>query len=198
MFDDHSDVIRDIALEAGLVTPAQAEEIWESHATTGKSFCDSLVDAGLADRPTILQAVADHMQVQYYSAVPADPGEALTKLLKAPQAHKYVVLPVADEAGKLTLLATDPFNSAVISELSFILQRDIELAVADPAQVEAAVTRVYGEATSSSMEDLLGEFGDHRLVFGIDLALVERDDKAFARGGEAVLLDVHGSVGGQV
>jgi len=160
MFDDHSDVIRDIALEAGLVTPAQAEEIWESHATTGKSFSESLMDAGLADRPTILQAIADHLQVQFYSAVPADPGEALTKILKAPQAHKYVVLPVADEAGKLTLLAKDPFNSSVISELSFILQKDIELAVADPAQVEAAVTRVYGEATSSSMEDLLGEFSE--------------------------------------
>ena len=160
MFDDHSDLIRDIALEAGLVTPAQAEEIWESHATTGKSFSDSLVDAGLADRPTILQAIADHLHVQYYSAVPADPGDALTKLLKAPQAHKYVVLPVADEAGKLTLLAKDPFNSSVINELGFILQKDIELAVADPSQVEAAVTRVYGEATSSSMEDLLGEFGE--------------------------------------
>ncbi|PHX80393.1 MAG: pilus assembly protein PilB [Opitutia bacterium] len=158
MYDDHSDVIRDIALEAGLVTPAQAEEVWESQATTGKSFCDSLIDTGLADRPTLLQAIADHMQVQFYSAVPADPGEALTKLLKGPQAHKYVVLPVADEAGKLTLLAKDPFNSSVISELSFILQKDIELAVADPAQVEAAVTRIYGEATSSSMEDLLGEF----------------------------------------
>ena len=170
MFDDHSDVIRDIALEAGLVTPAQAEEIWESHASTGKSFCDGLVDAGLADRPTILQAVADHMHVQFYSAVPADPGEALVKLLKAPQAHKYVVLPVADEAGKLTLLAKDPFNSSVINELGFILQRDIELAVADPAQVEAAVTRVYGEATSASMEDLLGEFGD------VDAAAVTDED----------------------
>ena len=158
MFDDHSDVIRDIALEAGLVTPAQAEEIWESHATTGKSFSDSLVDAGLADRATILQAIADHLQVQYYSAVPTDPGEALVKLLKAPQAHKYVVLPVADEAGKLTLLAKDPFNSSVINELGFILQREIELAVADPAAVEAAVAGVYGEATSASMEELLGEF----------------------------------------
>jgi len=170
MFDDHSDVIRDIALEAGLVTPAQAEEIWESHATTGKSFSDSLVDAGLADRPTILQAIADHLQVQYYSAVPADPGEALTKLLKAPQAHKYVVLPVAEEAGKLTLLAKDPLNSSVINELSFILQKDIELAVADPAQVEAAVTRIYGEATSASMEDLLGEFGE------VDTAAVTDED----------------------
>jgi type IV pilus assembly protein PilB len=170
MFDDHSDVIRDIALEAGLVTPAQAEEIWESHATTGKSFSDSLVDAGLADRPTILQAIADHLQVQFYSAVPADPGEALTKLLKAPQAHKYVVVPVADEAGKLTLLAKDPLNSSVISELSFILQKDIELAVADPAQVEAAVTRIYGEATSASMEELLGEFGE------VDTAAVTDED----------------------
>ena len=170
MFDDHSDVIRDIALEAGLVTPTQAEEIWESHATTGKSFCDSLVDAGLADRPTILQAIADHLQVQFYSAVPSDPGEALTKLLKAPQAHKYVVLPVSDEAGKLTLVAKDPFNSSVISELSFILQKDIELAVADPTQVEAAVTNVYGEATSASLEDLLGEFGE------VDTAAVTDED----------------------
>ena len=170
MFDDHSDVIRDIALEAGLVTPAQAEEVWESLATTGKSFSTSVVDAGLADRPTLLQAIADHLQVQFYSAVPADPGEALTKLLKAAQAHKYVVLPVADEAGKLTLLAKDPFNSSVISELSFILQKDIELAVADPAQVEAAVTRVYGEATSSSMEELLGEFGE------VDTAAVTDED----------------------
>ena len=170
MFDDHSDVIRDIALEAGLVTPAQAEEVWESTATTGKSFVDSLVDSGFAERGAILQAIADHLGSPYYSAVPADPGEALIKLLKPAQAHKYVVLPVADEAGKLTLLAKDPFNSSVINELSFILQREIELGVADPAQVEAGVVRVYGEATSSSMEDLLGEFGE------VDAAAVTDED----------------------
>jgi type IV pilus assembly protein PilB len=170
MFDDHSDVIRDIALEAGLVTPAQAEEVWESTATTGKSFADSLVDAGFAERGAILQAIADHLGASYYAAVPTEPGEALVKLLKPAQAHKYVVLPVADEAGKLTLLAKDPFNSSVINELSFILQREIELGVADPAQVEAGVVRVYGEATSSSMEDLLGEFGE------VDAAAVTDED----------------------
>jgi type IV pilus assembly protein PilB len=170
MFDDHSDVIRDIALEARLVTPAQAEEVWESTATTGKSFVDSLVDSGFAERGAILQAIADHLGSPYYSAVPADPGEPLIKLLKPAQAHKYVVLPVADEAGKLTLLAKDPFNSSVINELSFILQREIELGVADPAQVEAGVVRVYGEATSSSMEDLLGEFGE------VDAAAVTDED----------------------
>ena len=158
MFEDHSDVIRDIALEAGLVDQTQSDELWESHATTGKSFADSLIDAGLADRPTLLQAVADHLQVQYYSAIPADLGEELTRTLKPAQAHKYMVVPVADEAGKLTLVAKDAFNSSAINELTFILKRDIELAVADPDSVESAVIRVYGEASATSMEDLLGEF----------------------------------------
>jgi type IV pilus assembly protein PilB len=80
------------------------------------------------------------------------------RLLKPAQAHKYMVVPVSDEAGKLTLLAKDPFNYGVISELTFILQREIELAVADPDQVEAGVIRSYGEAAATSMDDLLGEF----------------------------------------
>jgi type IV pilus assembly protein PilB len=158
MFDDHSDLIREIALEAGLADQTQSDEIWESHATTGKSFADSLIDAGLADRPAILQAIADHLHVQYYSVVPAEPDAEVVRLLKPAQAHKYMVVPVSDEAGKLTLLAKDPFNYGVVSELTFILQREIELAVADPDQVEAGVIRSYGEAAATSMDDLLGEF----------------------------------------
>jgi type IV pilus assembly protein PilB len=158
MFDDHSDLIREIALEAGLADQTQSDEIWESHATTGKSFADSLIDAGLADRPAILQAIADHLHVQYYSVVPAETDAEVVRLLKPAQAHKYMVVPVSDEAGKLTLLAKDPFNYGVISELTFILQREIELAVADPDQVEAGVIRSYGEAAATSMDDLLGEF----------------------------------------
>jgi len=70
MFEDHSDIMRDIAIEGKLLDQTQADEIWESHATTGKSFADSLVDANLADRPSLLQAIADHLGVQFYSAIP--------------------------------------------------------------------------------------------------------------------------------
>ena len=158
MFDDHSDTIREIALEAGLVDAAQADELWESHATTGKSFAAALIDSGIVDRPALLQAVADHLQVQFYAAVPVDAGSEVLRLLKPAQAHKYVVVPVADEAGKVIMVAKDPFNSAAVGELTFILQRDVEFAVADPDQVDSAVVRAYGEPSASSMEDLLGEF----------------------------------------
>lgn len=158
MFDDHSDLIRDIVLEAGLINQTQADEVWESHASTGKSFADGLMDAGLADRPSILQAIADHLSVQYYSVIPATLPDEVVKILKPAQAHKYMVVPVSDEAGKLTLVAKDPFNASTVNELTFILKRDIEIAVADPQAVEAAVIRIYGEPSASSIEDLLGEF----------------------------------------
>jgi type IV pilus assembly protein PilB len=175
MFEDHSDIMRDIAIEGKLLDQTQADEIWESHATTGKSFADSLVDANLADRPSLLQAIADHLGVQFYSAVPTTDQDDISKVLKPAQAHKYAVVPVADEAGKLTLVAKDPFNSAIINELTFILKREnIELAVADPDMVDAAVIRVYGEPSASSMDDLLGEFDQ------IDSAAVADDDVANA------------------
>ncbi|NBV38909.1 MAG: type II/IV secretion system protein [Verrucomicrobia bacterium] len=158
MFDDHSDLIRDIVLEAGLINQTQADEVWESHASTGKSFADGLMDTGLADRPSILQAIADHLGVQYYSVIPATLPDEVVKVLKPAQAHKYMVVPVSDEAGKLTLVAKDPFNSSAVNELTFILKHDIEIAVADPQAVEAGVIRVYGEPSASSIEDLLGEF----------------------------------------
>lgn len=174
MFEDHSDIIREIAIEGKLVDQVQADEIWESHATTGKSFADSLIDANLTDRPSLLQAIADHLAVQFYSVVPVDTQEEITKILKPAQAHKYAVVPVADEAGKLTLVAKDPFNSSAVNELNFILKRDIELAVADPDMVDAAVIRLYGEPSASSMDDLLGEFDQ------IDSAIVADDDVANA------------------
>ncbi|MEI6121117.1 MAG: ATPase, T2SS/T4P/T4SS family [Opitutae bacterium] len=175
MFEDHSDIMRDIAIEGKLLDQTQADEIWESHATTGKSFADSLVDANLADRPSLLQAIADHLGVQFYSAVPTTDQDEISKVLKPAQANKYAVVPVADEAGKLTLVAKDPFNSAIINELTFILKREsIELAVADPEMVDAAVIRIYGEPSASSMDDLLGEFDQ------IDTAAVADDDVANA------------------
>ncbi|MBJ7493468.1 MAG: type II/IV secretion system protein [Opitutales bacterium] len=175
MFEDHSDIMRDIAIEGKLLDQTQADEIWESHATTGKSFADSLVDANLADRPSLLQAIADHLGVQFYSVIPTTDQDDISKVLKPAQAHKYAVVPVADEAGKLTLVAKDPFNSAIVNELTFILKREnIELAVADPDMVDAAVIRVYGEPSASSMDDLLGEFDQ------IDTAAVADDDVANA------------------
>ncbi len=158
MFDDHSDSLREIARSHHLVTDEQDAELWENHLSSGKSYADLLLDSGIADRPGILQAVADALGVPFYAVVPSDVDAEVTRILKPAQAHRYMAMPVALDGSRLTLIARDPFNSSAVSELTFMLQKDVEFAVVDPDLVEGAVIRAYGEAQVSSMEDLLGEF----------------------------------------
>jgi type IV pilus assembly protein PilB len=158
MFDDHSDSLREIARSHHLVTDEQDAELWQNHLSSGKSYADLLLDSGIADRPGVLQAVADALGVPFYAVVPSDVDAEVTRILKPAQAHRYMAMPVALDGSRLTLIARDPFNSSAVSELTFMLQKDVEFAVVDPDLVEGAVIRAYGEAQVSSMEDLLGEF----------------------------------------
>lgn len=174
MFDDHSDSIREVAREFHLADEIQSEELWENHIQNGKSFADLLIDTGLTDKPSLLQAVADHLGVAYYAAVP-EPEAEVTRLLKPAQAHRYLVVPVAQDGSKVTFVAKDPFNSSAVSELTFILQKDVEFAVVDPDVVDAAVVRAYGEAQQASMEDLLGEFESVEATAAGSDAATEKD-----------------------
>ena len=174
MFDDHSDSIRDIAREFHLADEAQSQELWENHLSTGKSLADLLIDAGLTDKVSLLQATADHLGVAYYSAVP-EVDTDITRLLKPAQAHRYLAVPVAQDGNRTIFLAKDPFNSSAVSELTFILKTDVEFAVIDPDLVDAAVTKYYGEAQQASMEDLLGEFESSEPIAGNTEAITEED-----------------------
>jgi type IV pilus assembly protein PilB len=178
MFDDHSDSLREIARSHHLVTDEQDAELWENHLSSGKSYADLLLDSGIADRPGILQAVADALGVPFYAVVPSDVDAEVTRILKPAQAHRYMAIPVALDGSRLTLIARDPFNSSAVSELTFMLQKDVEFAVVDPDLVEGAVIRAYGEAQVSTMEDLLGEFETVDAVAGESASVDEVADAA--------------------
>ena len=67
-----------------------------------------------------------------------------------------MVVPVADEAGKLTLVAKDAFNSSAINELTFILKRDIEPMVVEQADLEKALSTYYG-STDEMVDSFMAE-----------------------------------------
>jgi type IV pilus assembly protein PilB len=156
MFEDHNESIRDIVLEATLLSPDQIEEQWNAHLQTGKSFADSLVDSGLVERDALLSALARHLQVEYIPLPPDTLDAHLLHLLKPEQAHKYGVVPYSAVPNKITFLARDPLNFGIVDDLAFVLQRDIELAVTDPALVQECIVRNYGDQ-KSTLEDFLHE-----------------------------------------
>lgn len=168
MFDEHSETLKNIFEESGLISPEQLDEAWEEHVEIGKAFTDILEDAGYFDRDTMLELIARNLNVEFVAELPDRIDPDLLRIIKPDQAHKYGIVPFRADPNKIWFLAKDPLNFSVVDDLSFSLRRDVELVVSDPAQIDGAIVKFYGEQ-HSSIEDILSE---------IDLDNVDADDSA--------------------
>ncbi len=166
MFDEHSEALKTIFEESGMVSREQLDDAWQEHVELGKPFTDVLEDAGYFERGTMLELIARNLNVEYVAEIPANIDPAILQILKPEQAHKYGLVAYRSDPNKVSFLAKDPLNFSVIDDLSLTLHRDIELAVCDPAQMDAAIVIFYGEQ-HSSFEDILSE---------IDLDSLDTDD----------------------
>jgi len=156
MFDEHSETLKSIFEESGLVSREQLDDAWEEHRDLGKPFTDVLEDAGYFDRAQMLEAIAKNLGVDFVSEIPSAIDPNLIQILKPDQAHKYGLVPYRSDPNKVWFLAKDPMNFGIVDDLSFTLHRDVELSVCDPAQMDAAIVKFYGEQ-HSSIEDILSE-----------------------------------------
>jgi len=156
MFDEHSETLKSIFEESGLVSREQLDDAWEEHRDLGKPFTDVLEDAGYFDRAQMLEAIAKNLGVDFVSEIPSAIDPSLIQILKPDQAHKYGLVPYRSDPNKVWFLAKDPMNFGIVDDLSFTLHRDVELSVCDPAQMDAAIVKFYGEQ-HSSIEDILSE-----------------------------------------
>ncbi|MFP4166077.1 MAG: GspE/PulE family protein [Opitutales bacterium] len=159
MFEDHNDTIYDIIKSADLLDESQLDEINQTHLTTGKSLADAMVDAGLVERTAILSAVADYLGYEYVGAPPSVIPEETATAVRASTARMYGVVPYEVDDTSISLLAKDPFNSSIIDDLTFTLNKDVHIAVCDPEYMDSLLTETYGEE-DSSIDDILGELGE--------------------------------------
>lgn len=156
MFEDHNNTIYDVVLTSGLLSKEQLDELNETHISTGKSLADSIVDSGLIEKQQLLEAIAKDLDYEFEPIPPASIREDIYRQLRANLARTYGVVPIKVEDTSITLLAKDPFNNAVIDDLTFTLNKDVKIVVTDPNAVDTLIVQCYGEE-NSSIDDLLSE-----------------------------------------
>ncbi len=159
MFEDHNDTVYEIISSAALLDQAQLDELNESHLHTGKSLADAVVDSGVVERAAILSAVADYLGYDFMEEVPSTIPEDVYSSMKANVARMYAVVPYEVTETSVRLLAKDPFNPSIIDDLTFTLNKDINIIVCNPDLIDTLLTSTYGEE-DSSIDDILGDLGD--------------------------------------
>ncbi len=156
MFEDHNSTIFDIVAASKLISRAQLEDLNETHLGTGKSLADTIVDSELIERQKLLELVADYLKYDYQPIPPIAIDDAIIKQLRPNLARTYGVVPFKCDNTSISLYARDPFNSAIIDDLTFTLNRDVTIVVMDPDHVDKLLEQYYGEE-DSDIEDLLSE-----------------------------------------
>ena len=159
MFEDHNDTIYEIIKGANLLEPAQLEELNESHLHTGKSLADAVIDSEVVDREQILAAVAEYLGYEYLATPPNKVEEDIASTVQASVARMYAVVPYEVSDTSVSMHAQDPFNPAIIDDLTFTLNKDITIVVCNPEHIDSLLIATYGEE-DSSIDDILGDLGE--------------------------------------
>ena len=159
MFEDHNDTVYEIIKGANLLEPAQLDELNESHLHTGKSLADAVIDSEVVERGQILAAVAEYLGYEYLSTPPNKVEEDIANTVRASVARMYAVVPYEVSDTSVSLLAQDPFNPAIIDDLTFTLNKDITIVVCNPEHIDSLLIATYGEE-DSSIDDILGDLGE--------------------------------------
>ena len=179
MFEGESAILSELVRERNLLSPAQFKEIEEEHERTGKSLSQVMVDFGLVSEEQLLRAVAEHLNLEYLNIEDVDMSQPILRAMPSSVARMYGAVPVAVNGNTITVAVIDPYNPQLVGELSFILGKDVQLAVAPTKQIEEAIQRYFGEE-SESLKDVLTDMETQ-------LASAEAVETATKTGGTAAL-----------
>jgi type IV pilus assembly protein PilB len=159
LFLDYNSSIRDIFKQVEGVSQHGLDELFDEEVIAGnKSYSEVVISAGLASREDILGLVAEYLGYELQIGEVDEIDPEVISSIKPDMARQYGIVPLYLSEGGIHFLAGDPFNSAIIDDLTFALNLEIQLIVAEPDYVNQLLDHYY-PTEENSLDDLLGEVG---------------------------------------
>jgi type IV pilus assembly protein PilB len=153
-----SNPLLDLIRSQGLLDDLQLEEVIEEHDRTGKPFSEILQDFGFLDMDTQLQLIANHLGTEVVQLNSRELTPEILSSIPPDAARMYKCLPVAVYDSTVQVALCDPLNPTLVDELGYLIHKEIVQVVADPGEIERAVSKYYGDS-QSSVADILKELG---------------------------------------
>jgi type IV pilus assembly protein PilB len=159
MADPTSNPLLALIKERGLIDDLQLEEVSQEQTRTGKPMGQVLNDFGLVDTFTQLQIISEHLGTDVVEIREADLTPEVIQTVPLTTARMFECVPVAVFGSTVQVALADPLNPEVIDQLGFTLGKEIQVVVADPAQIRKALDKFYPQDGDSGMSDILKELG---------------------------------------
>jgi type IV pilus assembly protein PilB len=144
-----------LALDRGLVTPAQVALAQAKLDADGKAAVDSrtalrraLCDEGALDTGRLADALADEFSLPRSHLAGQRIADEVMTCVPREFAVERGVFPIARQGPQLQVATCDPTDTEALDELAFLADLEIAPAVADVHEIEAAIERSYERGDS--------------------------------------------------
>jgi type IV pilus assembly protein PilB len=156
----------DILIKRGVVGPDQLKEAMKMNVPVE----DALAKLGYADADDIMKAKAEQHGMPFIELREIEIPPTVVELVPESLARENIVMPLSQESGTIKVIMHNPMDFDTIEKLRFVLNREIEVALAPKEAILEAINRYYGGSTSEteSVDSMLQEFTDTAIDFAED------------------------------
>ncbi|MGD0207210.1 MAG: ATPase, T2SS/T4P/T4SS family [Verrucomicrobiota bacterium] len=162
MAEELSNPLLSLVKEQGLIDDLQYEEVTAELKRSGTPVFQLLQDFGILKLNDILHVMASNLGTEVVSLRDHELSPDLLKTIPANVARMYHCVPVALNDGILQVALADPLDPAHADEIGFASKRDVQVVVADPAEIEKAIDRHYGQEEAEDFSQILKELGSDK------------------------------------
>ncbi len=167
----------EILVRRGVISPEQLAEAQQLVKESGTKLPDALTRLGYASGEDTMRAMAEQHDLDYVNLSEVVIPPSVVELVPESVARENVTIPLSESDGKLTVIVSDPMDYETFDKLRFILNRQIEIALAPRDAILEAINRHYGQTVGESADSMLQEFTDTAIDFTETMLETEGGDE---------------------
>ncbi len=155
----------DLLLESQVVSREQVNEAKAMASGGTMSVGEALVRLGYSTGEQVTRAMAKFHGLEYIDLDEVRIPERVIELVPETIARENATLPLKEDDDILKVLLSNPLDIETIEKLRFILNRQVQIALAPRESILEAINRYYGQIDGESADSMLQEFTDTAIDF---------------------------------
>ncbi|HZZ28312.1 MAG TPA: ATPase, T2SS/T4P/T4SS family [Pirellulales bacterium] len=171
----------EILIRKRVISQEQLAEAKKLAKESRKSVGEELIRLGYASGDDVMRAMAQEHGLDFVNLNEVVIPPSVVELVPESVARENAVLPLAEDDGTLKVIMSDPLDYDTREKLRFILNRNIEIALAPRDMILEAINKHYGQIDGESADSMLQEFTDTAIDF------TETAQESGAAGAEEVV-----------
>ena len=161
----HGGDYTEILIRKRIISPEQLADAKRLAKESGKKVADEIVRLQYASDDDVMRAMAQEHGLEFINLKEVAIPPSVVELVPESVARENAILPMSEENGSLKVIVSDPLDYDTREKLRFILNRNVDIALAPRAAILEAINRHYGASDGESADSMLQEFTDTAIDF---------------------------------